>query len=39
MNELFSNTPTIKINYKFNNEVKFIYVKLKRYSLTGSIKD
>ena len=39
MNSLIGNTPLIKINYKYNNEKYYIYVKLEYYNLTGSIKD
>lgn len=33
------NTPLIKIQYKYNGEIKYIYSKLEYYNLTGSIKD
>ena len=39
MNNLIGNTPIIKIKYIYNNNVKYIYVKLEQYNLTGSIKD
>lgn len=39
MNELIGNTPMIKINYKYHNEIKSVYAKLEYYNLTGSIKD
>lgn len=39
MNKLIGNTPMIKIKYKYNNQEKYIYVKLEQYNLTGSIKD
>lgn len=39
MNKLIGNTPLIKIKYRYNNEIKDIYVKLEYYNLTGSIKD
>lgn len=39
MDKLIGNTPMIKIKYKYNNQVKYIYVKLEQYNLTGSIKD
>lgn len=32
-------TPLIKINYKYKEETKCIYVKLETYNITGSIKD
>ena len=39
MNELIGNNPIIKINYKYQNEIKSVYAKLEYYNLTGSIKD
>lgn len=39
MNNLIGNTPMIKIKYKYKEEIKYIYVKLEYYNLTGSIKD
>lgn len=39
MNDLIGNTPFIKIIYKYNQKINFIYVKLENYNLTGSIKD
>lgn len=39
MNKLIGNTPMIKIQYKYNNNENYIYVKLEQYNLTGSIKD
>ena len=39
MNGLIGNTPMIKINYKYQNEIKSVYAKLEYYNLTGSIKD
>ena len=36
---LVGNTPMIKINYKYENEEKYVYAKLEYYNLTGSIKD
>lgn len=39
MNKLIGNTPMIKIKYIYNNQEKYIYVKLEQYNLTGSIKD
>ena len=39
MNELIGNTPVIRIKYKYNNKVNYVYVKLEQYNLTGSIKD
>lgn len=39
MNNLIGNTPMIKINYKYDNNIKSVYVKLEYYNLTGSIKD
>lgn len=39
MNNLIGNTPIIKIKYKYKEQIKYIYVKLEHYNLTGSIKD
>ena len=39
MNNLIGNTPMIKIIYKYNNRINYVYVKLEQYNLTGSIKD
>ena len=39
MNNLIGNTPMIKIKYKYNDNINYIYVKLEQYNLTGSIKD
>ena len=39
MNNLIGNTPMIKIIYKYNNKINYVYVKLEQYNLTGSIKD
>lgn len=39
MNELIGNTPMIKIKYKYENKIDYVYVKLEYYNLTGSIKD
>ena len=36
---LIGNTPLIKIYYKYNNKIKYIYSKLEYYNFTGSIKD
>ena len=36
---LIGNTPLIKINFKHENTMRYVYVKLEYYSLTGSIKD
>jgi len=33
------NTPMIKIKYKYNEKINFIYAKLEYYNPTGSIKD
>lgn len=33
------NTPMIKIKYKYNEKINYIYTKLEYYNLTGSIKD
>ena len=39
MDNLIGNTPMIKIIYKYNNRINYVYVKLEQYNLTGSIKD
>ena len=39
MEKLFTNTPLIKIIYKFNEEIHEVYAKLEYFTLTGSIKD
>ena len=39
MSGLIGNTPLIKINYKYKDRIKSVYVKLEYYNLTGSIKD
>lgn len=39
MKEIVGNTPMIKIKYKYNGELKYIFTKLEYYNLTGSIKD
>ena len=39
MKNLIGNTPMIKIYYKYNNKLNYIYTKLEYYNLTGSIKD
>lgn len=39
MHKLIGNTPIIKLNYKYKNNQKYIYVKIESYNLTGSIKD
>ena len=38
-NTIIGNTPMIKIKYRYNNKIKYIYTKLEYYNLTGSIKD
>ena len=38
-NTIIGNTPMIKIKYRYNNKIKYIYTKLESYNLTGSIKD
>lgn len=39
MIEHIGNTPMIKIKYKIDEKINFIYTKLESYNLTGSIKD
>ena len=36
---LVGNTPLIKINFKYKNIKRYVYVKLEYFNLTGSIKD
>ncbi|MCI8699872.1 MAG: cysteine synthase family protein [Clostridia bacterium] len=36
---IIGNTPMIKINYRYNRNIKHVYAKLEYYNLTGSIKD
>lgn len=38
-NFIIGNTPMIKINYKYKEQNKQVFVKLEYYNLTGSIKD
>ena len=38
-NNLIGNTPLIKINFKYKNIKRFVYVKLEYFNITGSIKD
>ena len=38
-NSVIGNTPMIKLYYEISGKVKYIYVKLEYYNLTGSIKD
>ena len=37
--KLIGNTPLIKITYKYNGEIRYIFAKLEWYNLSGSIKD
>lgn len=39
INNLIGDTPMIKIDYDFEGNKRYIYVKLENYNLTGSIKD
>lgn len=39
LHSLIGNTPLIKIKYKYNNNIRYVYAKLEWYNLTGSIKD
>ncbi len=39
MLKTIGNTPLVKIKYKYNNKINYIYAKLESYNLTGSIKD
>lgn len=37
--DIIGNTPIVKIIFKYNDKVKYIYAKLEMFNLTGSIKD
>ncbi len=39
MLKTIGNTPLIKVKYKYNGKINYIYAKLESYNLTGSIKD
>lgn len=39
INKLIGNTPMIKLDYEFEGNKRYIYIKLEYYNLTGSIKD
>lgn len=39
INNIIGNTPTVKIKYEYNKNIKNIYAKLEYYNYTGSIKD
>ena len=39
LSKLIGNTPMIKLKYEIDNKIRYIYVKLEHYNLTGSIKD
>ena len=39
INKLIGNTPVIKIKYKYNGKIDYVYAKLEYYNLTGSVKD
>lgn len=39
MEKLIGHTPMIKIYYKYQEQVKYVYSKLEYFNLTGSIKD
>ena len=36
---MIGNTPLIKIKYKYQNKINYIYAKIEYYNPTGSIKD
>lgn len=38
-NSLIGNTPMIKLDYEYEGQKKYLYIKLEYYNLTGSIKD
>lgn len=37
--ELIGNTPMVKIKYRYQNKIRYVYAKLEYYNYTGSIKD
>lgn len=39
MKGLIGNTPMLKLYYRYQNQVDYIYVKVEYFNLTGSIKD
>lgn len=39
IDKLIGNTPMVKIKYKYNNKIRYVYSKLEYYNYTGSIKD
>ena len=39
IDELIGNTPMVKIKYRYQNKIRYVYVKLEYYNYTGSIKD
>ncbi|MCI9177363.1 MAG: cysteine synthase family protein [Clostridia bacterium] len=39
MLKIIGNTPMIKIKYRYQEKINYIYAKLESYNLTGSIKD
>lgn len=39
LEELIGNTPMIKIKYRYEDRVGYVYAKLEYYNYTGSIKD
>lgn len=39
MDEIIGSTPFIKIKYKYNGNIREVFIKLEYYNLTGSIKD
>lgn len=37
--KLIGNTPMVKIQYRYQNKIRYVYAKLEYYNYTGSIKD
>lgn len=39
IDQLIGNTPMVKIKYRYQNKIGYVYAKLEYYNYTGSIKD
>ena len=39
MERLIGNTPMVKIKYRYQGNIGYVYAKLEYYNYTGSIKD
>ena len=39
IDKLIGNTPMVKIKYRYQDKVGYVYAKLEYYNYTGSIKD